>query len=681
MGLQSRVRRRAQACARCRRLKVLCDALPSGCSICAKANVPCIALNSKTNQAVPRSIAQFLETKIAERELAAKRHGPRTQVIQPTTDRAFAGPVVNSLLDSITPPFLGLSSAVPFSRCVVAGTRLPTAHRAPESDLHQHHPKSIVITTQPRTTPLFLFPVEVADFLLNNYVTRVSPQYPIHYNPDLMAMHKAAFHGNGEDGFSRGLPTPYDEFTLNLIMAISLSTAARSKQVRANSIASGLFEKAMEYIPHVLTNDLRGLQALALLTQYTFLNPGVANFWLLTGFISQSCIDLGLHQELPTDAPITVLERDIRRRVFWCAWEMEIAVCGALLRPITLLRRNITTEFPSQLEDSAITAEGINTTGGTARATKFPARYIWRYREVECDIVSVLFHGEPLPSSFISLEQWMSHQELAIRTWNGEIHSARQRNADPRSQSQWDEMQLYSDIATAYILVTLFRPCPRIKYPAADNLVKAFSAAAGVADGSWRQANLEFGSSKYVFHACYHSFSAAVTFLQALQRVKHRIMAVYTWEQVESDMNTFPRFFATVAERWPAASRCLDEYERLLAPIKKEVADFLDSQQLHHVGRGTEAASYLLAGEGLVAGPMDDASAAAASASGLGSATERDDSLETLDYATFFNIMPPGVEDTMGAYPWGPMDWEEEFNFNVDWEEEFNFNVLGQDLL
>jgi hypothetical protein len=529
-----------------------------------------------------------------------------------------------------------------------------------KSDIHQHHPKSI-INTQPITTPLSLFPVSVADFLFDNYITRVSPQYPIHYIPDLMAMHKAAFHETDRYGCPRGPATPYDEFTLNLVMAISLSTAARSKQARANSIASGLFEKAMECIPEVLTNDLRGLQALVLLTQYTFLNPGVANFWLLTGFISQACIDLGLHQELPADAPITVLERDMRRRVFWCAWEMEMAVCGALLRPITLLRRIITTEFSSQLEDSAITASGID---DNARSTKFTARYIWRYREIECDIVSTLFHNEPLPPSFTSLEHWMSYQEQAIQSWNEEIHSACSHNVDARAQSQWDEMQLYSDIATAYILVTLFRPCPRIKHPSASNLTKAFSAAVGVAEGSWRQANLGFGSSKYVFHACYHSFSAAITFLQALQRAKASILAVYTWDQIESDMDTFSRFFATVAERWPAASRCLEEYERLLAPIRKEVTEFLTAQKQQQqeaeiLAEETGAASYSSVRDAPVADLISDATL------DWNSQHDLDQSLEGLDYANFFSVIPPGLDHSIGAYPCVPTDYWEEFNFDA----------------
>ena len=532
---------------------------------------------------------------------------------------------------------------MPLARCVVAGTRLPSARKVLGviNDIHEHHPTSI-INPEPTSTPLSSIPVHVADFLFNNYITRVVPQYPIFYTPDLIAMHNAAFHPADAHPAARIPITPYEVYTLNLIMAISLSTAARTKQARANSIASGLFENAMEQISGVLSNDLRGLQALVLLTQYTFQNPSVANFWLLTGFTSQACIDLGLHQELPEDSQISALERDMRRRVFYCAWEMEVAVCGALLRPITILRKNITAEFATQIDDSAITSAGIDPQG---KSTKFTSHCIWRYRQIECDVIPVLFHNEPIPAEFSSLEQWMAHQERMILEWKAEIHEATAQNEDPSSQTQWNEMKLYSAIATDYIIVTIFRPCPRIKEPTAENLLKAFAAAVGVADGSWEQAHLEFGGSKYVFHSCYHSFSAAIAFLQALQRFKAEIAAIYTLKQVETYMNAFSRFFATVAERWPAASRCLDDYEKLLAPVKKDYTDFIVQEAL----RVSERSSLIEN----IDNPVD-----------LESAMNLD---EAINFATFFNATTgPGMEETLGYYSYAPVDWNAEFNFGVD---------------
>lgn len=78
MASQPRVRRRALACARCRMRKVQCDAQSPACTRCVEAGVPCVAMDSATKQAVPRSIAQYLETEIAEMERAtSKKHLPQ----------------------------------------------------------------------------------------------------------------------------------------------------------------------------------------------------------------------------------------------------------------------------------------------------------------------------------------------------------------------------------------------------------------------------------------------------------------------------------------------------------------------------------------------------------------------------------------------------------------------------
>jgi hypothetical protein len=402
-------------------------------------------------------------------------------------------------------------------------------------------------------------------------MTRVVSQYPIFYSADIVRVFNSVFH-NPTPGLEPGaLSTPYEIYVISLIMAISLTTAARTQQVRANSIAVGLFKTAMQHIRAVCTNDIAGLQALLLLLEYTFLDPSAANLWFLSGFTTQACIDLGLHQESPDSLDMDPLTRDIRRRVFWCAYEMEIATSAALLRPTSLLSKHINVPFPSEVEDSAISASGIDPNG---RPTKFTSRRIWHFRQIEAEIVSVLFHNGEISQPYTSLDAWMDQMAAAINSWHDEVHWAATLNIDPAKMSQWEEMCLYAKIARDYITVTLFRPSPRVKNPNCEHLMKAFIAGVGVADGYWKQSNLDFGNSKYVFHPCYHTFSGAVVFLQALQRCKEDISVVYSVDEIENFISCFSRLFATIAERWPAASRCLEEFERLMAPVKREYIDF-----------------------------------------------------------------------------------------------------------
>jgi hypothetical protein len=67
-----------------------------------------------------------------------------------------------------------------------------------------------------------------------------------------------------------------------------------------------------------------------------------------------------------------------------------------------------------------------------------------------------------------------------------------------------------------------------------------------------------------------------LVFLQGLQRCKQEVSDAYSWEEVEEWMHVFAKCFSSISERWTAARRCLEEYDRLLTPIKKEYTEFLN---------------------------------------------------------------------------------------------------------
>jgi hypothetical protein len=545
-----------------------------------------VGFDSSTQREAPRSIADFLERHIASiedpmRSPAVKRPAGRPGASFPspadshgtdgnwsTENRTFTDSLVSEVMDDITPAFLGISQAKPILSCVVKATQLPS-NKGPvgATDLNENHPRSI-INPQPFTAGLDGIDRKTASGLFHNFLDRVITQYPIYHRNDVTV----AFNSIYYPASNPGQDSPRNRYIISIIMAISLSTAARTKQRVANAHAYSLVRHALQYIPEVATNDLRGLQAILLLTQYTFLNPSMADVWLLTGLISQAVIDLGLHQELPSDANISAYQRDMRRRLFWCAWEMEVAVCCIFLRPVNLPIQQIDVAFPVEVDDTAITQAGIDPTG---RVSKFTSRRIWLFRQIEVEIISVLWYGEPIPKECTTLEQWMAKCENAVVEWHNEVYAAEVENKDPSFSSQWKEMLLYADIVYPYIMVTLYRPSRRIPQPAIDHLVTAFVNAVQVAEGYWQQSNADFGNIKYVFHPCHHVFNAAIVFLQALPRCKSEISERYTFQQVEDWMDRFSRFFSTIAERWPAASRCLEEYQRLLAPTKKEYVDFL----------------------------------------------------------------------------------------------------------
>jgi hypothetical protein len=184
---------------------------------------------------------------------------------------------------------------------------------------------------------------------------------------------------------------------------------------------------------------------------------------------------------------------------------------------------------------------------------------------------------------------------------------------------------------------------------ALDNAVK-------VADGYFQQSEAEAGRIKYVFHPCHHVFNCALIFLQGVQRCKQEVSDAYSWDQVEEWMNVFAKCFSSIAERWAAAQRCLDEYDRLLTPVKKEYLEFLEQK--------ASSKEPLMQDATLVPDDLYGYSA-------IGPPSAPAEIDEACTFWTVFN--PTTTTDTLmepsGAFVYNvPRDWNAEFSLNFGME-------------
>ncbi|KAF2277038.1 uncharacterized protein EI97DRAFT_307002 [Westerdykella ornata] len=573
-----RVRRRVLACARCRKRKLSCDSKIPACGRCESAGVECVGFDSSTQREVPRSLADHLEDRIRQLQVGTDSTSsgdvPTASTLpspaapngrDSLSERStFADCLLNRVMEDITPSFLGITQARPLPSCVVVGTQLPPIGG---TDLNATHPKSI-LNPQPSATGLDGFDGKQAIGLLKNYHDRILPQYPIYHSTEIIDAYNSVYGGNIKPGGG----SPRDRYIVSLILAISLSTAARENQKGAHKHACALVQYALQWMPQVATNDIGGLQAMLLLTQYSFFNPAICDVWLLMGLISQAVIDLGLHQELPIEACISDYQRDMRRRLFWVAWETEVAVCSIYSQPIHLPIRDYEVAFPVEVDDISITEEGIDLHGPPSKST---SKRIWLLRQIEADIVSVLEQDAPLPQGFSALEEWMQKIDRSIQEWYHEVQQSARANSYSDLTPAWNELVLYADFMLPYVYMMLYKPSKRIPLPTTKNWLVAFESSVRIAEGCLRQHNTEQAKIKYVFHPVHYCRKAAFVFLQALSHCKSEVAGRYPVAQVETWMEVFPTFFLAIAERWPDTRRCEEEYQRRLAPVKREYFQFL----------------------------------------------------------------------------------------------------------
>lgn len=479
-------------------------------------------------------------------------------------------------------PWMCLSEQLPLPRFVLhMDLPLPSSEEVPDEGLGPNRGarESNLAHGNVLADPLKAIPKRVADFLLEVYISRALPFFPIFHEPWLRACHATVIHQGPTSPATetQQQPTPYDIYTISLIMAISLSTAARAKQARANDMAFKLFQHAMAHAETVFVSNFSGLQALVLLHVYALMNPAVGNVYLLASYMMQACIDQGLHREDTKDSSVVNdLERDLKRRVLWTAWELDVSCSGGFTRPVTLLPKYITTEYPSDLEDSAIRPRAIDSSG---RRTKFLCGGVRGFRLIEVEVIAVMFHGQMLDPKWETLESWMDDAEERIHAWRRSIQDGALQNQDPSLSAQWEEMIVFATIAEPLVVMTLFRPCPRMKNPVTDNVLKAFDAGIEVVKGYIQQVSMGFGSAKFTFPPCHHVFSAAMIFLHAMRTCPTVLASRHSLEQMEEYMDTFPDYFTLVAERWPASAACKDDYLRLLEPVKEHYMNSM--RQLH----------------------------------------------------------------------------------------------------
>lgn len=135
-------------------------------------------------------------------------------------------------------------------------------------------------------------------------------------------------------------PTSNDHkaaFFAFIVYAIALLTLQKHDSVKVStSLCERYFASALQSLDAAgLPSDIEGVQALLLISLYSYLHPNAFQPWRTLGMAMRHAISLGLHMDLPSEKtdPLTL---DTRRRVFWVAYAMDRTVSNVLRRPFAI---------------------------------------------------------------------------------------------------------------------------------------------------------------------------------------------------------------------------------------------------------------------------------------------------------------------------------------------------------
>ena len=114
----------------------------------------------------------------------------------------------------------------------------------------------------------------------------------------------------------------------------------------------------------VASHTLADLQALTMLCLHIRNLPKPGACWTITSITLSLAIELGLHRSAKRWPPTTkrsILEIEIRKRVFWSILVIHVIVAGNLGRPMALRSDDWDVEMPEAIDDELLSDNGIDT--------------------------------------------------------------------------------------------------------------------------------------------------------------------------------------------------------------------------------------------------------------------------------------------------------------------------------
>ncbi|KIV98845.1 uncharacterized protein PV09_09416 [Verruconis gallopava] len=446
-------RQRVLACQRCRRRKQKCtDSRP--CENCVQSGSECVPFESSITAATGNEYVQRLEERVAQLEAQIPREGLDHLQLERLRSRESVSHLMtrnegqNSPSSSHEFPDLTHS---PVGFHVSAHTPMVTDMAPPRSAASNRSSGApLGGGHQFEVTELG---VEQERALLETYFRMAHAQYPFLLRHEVYQWIDAwwAQRGNPSEELK------WQAFFVHMIYAIGL--VMTKSRLDGPTLAQKLHATATTmYLPHLksLSNPLRRAQGLLLLTVYCLHMPSQENIISLSSMTIRFCIMSQFHL-LETEPKVLsrdeIIEIQVRRRVFWCAYAIDRAVCSTFDFPCSIPDDNITVPlFDDVDDDQLLTSWDPSAAISPAVATMMtPALHVIKSRQIESEMQEMMLRKSFSPESSQAFH-WRSMMLVKLQEWNSISRSSPEPFQKGYVSLRWLEMIYY------YHIISLFRP-------------------------------------------------------------------------------------------------------------------------------------------------------------------------------------------------------------------------------
>lgn len=381
-----------------------------------------------------------------------------------------------------------------------------------------------------------------------------SLQYAAQYM--LPTLHEPSFSEAVADVYDKRDEDPYKNFTLRMVIAISLQKYDPEYAGLADSYylaALPFLEKSIEPM------NLGTLQCFALIAQYSLVTPTrTASYWVV-GLATRLCQELGLTEEAtiaPADKRFNTLEVDMRRRLFWIITSMEYGLAHSLGRPSSFGTRPdyIDVGFFQAVDDRHITPEGVRPFSPSC-IKKLIAIHFFKMRLLQAEIRFMLYlNKKPAPTD--DNHPWFTGMEAKLNEWK---KSVPQNDEGSGLSEVWFEGRLNT------MLVFLYRPSPQIPKPSVRAARICYKAS--VYNIKMQISQIEAKSIDLTWIFTQSLFMALNTVLWALSYKE--IRDEHPLYEVEIYVGMAREGIAMASKRWPGVESALELYQYLIEACLK----------------------------------------------------------------------------------------------------------------
>lgn len=167
------------------------------------------------------------------------------------------------------------------------------------------------------------------------YFDTINPQWPILHQPSFSA---ALDRLTLQCGTNTALLQEDPHVCFQVYMVLAISATVLSYRSKRQFSGESYCLSALQYLNQLnLQGSIPGLQCMLLLLVFTLHNPHMRlSIWHLNYQCIAAAIDLGLQRNVTARTSISLLEQEMRTRLFWVVYTFDRTISNIMGRPIGL---------------------------------------------------------------------------------------------------------------------------------------------------------------------------------------------------------------------------------------------------------------------------------------------------------------------------------------------------------